>query len=297
VCGRTICLFSFGFRGCWIFQAFPTQNSAYEQNQIQFTVDDNVPAPTLCLSFCQGTAADAVISPDSKIPFPVDKVLFAVGSRLAQLHKIPVVTEAQLGTYKDGGACAVIDHISDKIKTTIASSPHTCDHPFHAFYTTQLNELKLSMEAASESDLMPWGVIHGDPFLDNCLATMDTGTVEATWVDFEDVTVGPLLFDFACCIIGSCFRPSPDNTLDLNRLAALSKGYFSTRTLTPREMELLIPFLKLTLLTSCTWRFVNFNIHHREISDCRDSYVEFQQRIISLLNPELIAKITTCLTS
>lgn len=39
--------------------------------------------------------------------------------------------------------------------------------------------------------------------------------------DFEDVTVGPLIFDFACMVIGSCFRQSPENSWDPGRFEVI----------------------------------------------------------------------------
>ena len=41
---------------------------------------------------------------------------------------------------------------------------------------------------------LPVGFLHGDPFLDNILVDPQSGAV-AGFVDLEDVTVGPCLFD------------------------------------------------------------------------------------------------------
>ena len=56
----------------------------------------------------------------------------------------------------------------------------------------------------------------GDPFLDNVLVHADSGEFSA-WVDWEDASTGPALFDLACCAVGSCFRDT-DNSLDMDRL-------------------------------------------------------------------------------
>ena len=40
---------------------------------------------------------------------------------------------------------------------------------------------------------VPRGLLHGDPFLDNLLAK-ESGEVVG-WVDWEDVAIGPLMFD------------------------------------------------------------------------------------------------------
>jgi aminoglycoside phosphotransferase (APT) family kinase protein len=67
---------------------------------------------------------------------------------------------------------------------------------------------------------VPRGLLHGDPFLDNLLAK-DDGEVVG-WVDWEDVAIGPLMFDVGCAIIGCCYRSmeGEDNLLDTSRLTA-----------------------------------------------------------------------------
>ena len=44
------------------------------------------------------------------------------------------------------------------------------------------------------------------------------------FVDLEDACVGPLIFDLAVAVIGSCYR-SEDNAFDLELFAALMEGY------------------------------------------------------------------------
>ena len=92
------------------------------------------------------------------------------------------------------------------------------------------------------------------------------------WVDWEDASTGPLLFDLACMCIGCCFR-SEDNALDLDRLRAILEGYSSKRAITPSEVRRFIPFMRLTLLCNCEWRFRNFNIDHPEMEDNKDRCV------------------------
>lgn len=42
---------------------------------------------------------------------------------------------------------------------------------------------------------------------------------------------------------------------------------------------------------------MNFNIDHREIADCRDTYVELQQRIVALEDPATVAKVDAMVRS
>jgi Ser/Thr protein kinase RdoA (MazF antagonist) len=157
-------------------------------------------------------------------------------------------------------------------------------HAFVALHAAALPELLASMAAPD----LPRGVLHGDPFLDNMLASEDGRDVYlvrrsptihmqprqpevsvraqakrlARQVDWEDVCVGPLIFDVACAIIGCCYRSQEgeDNGLDFSRLRPLLAAYHRARPLAAAELRLLLPFMRLTLLCNATWRFRNFNV-------------------------------------
>ena len=154
---------------------------------------------------------------------------------------------------------------------------------------------------------IPMGVIHGDPFLDNMLVvpgpTPQSPLSAAYWIDFEDTCEGPLLFDVACAIIGSCFVVKEEEEgeeegtgtgeqtkrspfLDLSRTRAFLRGYTRERRLTEAEVRLFLPFLRIALLCNCTWRFINFHIDHREIESARNSYLELHDRIEYLMKED-----------
>ena len=42
------------------------------------------------------------------------------------------------------------------------------------------------------------------------------------------------------------------------------------------ERRHFVAFMKLSMLCNCAWRFKQFNIDHREISECRDAHRELQ---------------------
>jgi len=63
---------------------------------------------------------------------------------------------------------------------------------------------------------LPSGVLHGDPYPDNLLHSMATGI--STFVDWEDVGRGPLVFDVASAAVGACFLH--DSVVDSVRLAS-----------------------------------------------------------------------------
>ena len=57
-----------------------------------------------------------------------------------------------------------------------------------------------------------------------------------------------------CCIIGCCYRSmeGEDNALDIPRLRALLSAYCAQRHLTAAERELVVPFMRLTLLCNAS---------------------------------------------
>jgi Ser/Thr protein kinase RdoA (MazF antagonist) len=232
--------------------------------------------PVCLLSWVDGMAADKVLSA-GKVPASI--VLHAVGAGLGRLHSVPPPAgagAASIRVVESNGACDVRRHLSDELAKAFETSAVVRGHPFLPFYTAQLENLK----AAWTSPGLPRGVLHGDPFLDNIMLDPESGGLEG-FVDMEDVCIGPLLFDIACCASACCFR-ADDNALDMRRMRHLLGGYASERPLGLSERKVFVAFMKLTMLCNCTWRFKNFNIDHRELESCRDAHVELQERIEAL---------------
>ena len=165
-------------------------------------------------------------------------------------------------------------------------------HPFTTLHAEQVPALAAAMQVD-----VPRGLIHGDPFLDNLLAK-DSGEVVG-WVDWEDVAVGPLMFDVGCSLIGCCYRSAEgeDNQLDLDRLKWFLNGYISVRPLSAEEKAVVVPFMRLTLLCNATWRFRNFNIMHPEVEEAKDAYKELADRIVALKDEALVLQIETIVAS
>ena len=159
----------------------------------------------------------------------------------------------------------------------MAASEHTRAHAFFTeFYPPRLDTLVKAME---NNDL-PTGILHGDPFLDNALVNPQTGRFSG-FVDFEDATTGPLLFDVACAVIGTCFRD--DNKFDIDRFKSFREAT-PLAALICHGMRLFVQFCCLTLLCNCTWRFINFQIDHRRsstveigIENCRSASLHWKQ--------------------
>lgn len=78
-------------------------------------------------------------------------------------------------------------------------------------------------------------------------------------------------------------------------LRADAAAYNTERPLSPVERDLVVPFMRLTLLCNATWRFRNFNVVLADREDiqqeAKDSYKELADRIVALKQPKLVADI------
>jgi Ser/Thr protein kinase RdoA (MazF antagonist) len=244
-------------------------------SKFQFaTLDPDTGDPCLALTFLEGRAADAVLESGA---VREDVLFMEFGRALAKMHSVKL-GDAELRHFSKGGACDVQKHIDGTLYDRMKASTHTRKHPFFTdFYGDRLAALRNAMARSNE---LPQGVLHGDPFLDNALVDPSNGSFSG-FVDFEDATTGPLLFDVACCVIGTCF-PEGSSAFDVTRFGHLMRGYCSVRRLSQLEVTLFASFARLTLLCNCSWRFINFFVDHREVVDCRDRYLELHDRILTL---------------
>ena len=189
---------------------------ASECDEFQYaSIDPDTGDPCIALTFVEGRAADAVIE-SGEVSERV--ILEQFGRALAEMHAVKI-QGANLRHFSTGGACDVQKHIDGTLRAKMAASEHTRAHAFFTeFYPPRLDTLVKAME---NNDL-PTGILHGDPFLDNALVNPQTGRFSG-FVDFEDATTGPLLFDVACAVIGTCFRD--DHKFDIDRFKSFLRGY------------------------------------------------------------------------
>ena len=273
--------------------------------------------PAFLLTHVIGRPADRVMR---ESPAFAVAVMRGIGDGLGRMHFLTeindgaekVVAEHGLRWYvKDGGCCDVQDQLDGKILAKIASSETVKHHAFVPFYEKELAALREEMTLAQDGTL-GLGITHGDPFADNVLVDPGTGEL-AAFIDIEDVCVGPLLFDLACCAIGCCFKEGDatnnsgvggesgarcrPQVLDFDLLAALLEGYSSGRALARVEREHFVPYMRLTLLCNCCWRFVKFNVVDAAAAsddvpeEAKDAYLELQRRIEYLHDPDVVRKV------
>lgn len=255
--------------------------------------------PAFLLTFVEGKQADQVMREQ---PLLATNVMRGIGGGLARMHAAASMSgdkaqEIGLRWYeKDGGCCDVQDQVKGAVLASIDQCKAVQDHDFVPFYKKELTLLQAEMHLAQAMEM---GITHGDPFADNVLVNSESGEL-AAFIDIEDVCVGPLLFDLACCVIGCCFSESSDQStkqvLDMQLFEALLDGYCRDRKLPLVEREHFVPFMRLTLLCNCCWRFVKFNVksERKDVpEEARNSYLELQRRIEYLHDHDEVIRINS----
>ena len=264
--------------------------------------------PAFLLNYVEGEQADKVMRDNPKLA-PV--VMRGIGGGLGRMHSKSVGLDKEktkslgLRWYEtDGGCCDVEDQVQDKVLNKIMADPDAKKHEFVAFYKRELDDLKKEMQLVKDGSLA-LGITHGDPFSDNILCHPESGKLSA-FIDIEDVCVGPLLFDLACCAIGCVFKKSDEGdgdghlgniypqVVDFTLLQALLDGYCADRKLPTLEAEHFVAYMRLTLLCNCCWRFVKFNIVEKDngVPDqAKNSYRELMRRIEYLRESEIESKV------
>jgi Ser/Thr protein kinase RdoA (MazF antagonist) len=259
--------------------------------------------PSFLLTYVEGQQADKVMrdSPDL-----ASVVMRGIGGGLGKMHAsssgidMGKAQQLRLRWYEtDGGCCDVQEQYTNKILEKIMADSDAREHEFVSFYQKELADLKREIQLVKDGKL-GIGITHGDPFADNVMSNPDTGELVA-FIDMEDVCVGPLLFDLACCAIGCCFKEGEEKddltgkfkqVLDFDLLSALLEGYCGVRKLPILEVEHLVAYMRLTLLCNTSWRFVKFNIMQKEVpEEAKNSYYELQERIKHLHKEAVEAQI------
>ena len=291
-----------GYKDC----IWPVEKKTESEEKYKFvSLKEPNGEPAFVLTFASGKQADKVIREHPNLAATVMK---GIGGGLSRMHLAASgisnekeATELGLRWYQtSGGCCDVQDHVDGKVMAKIQSCPAPeRKSSFLSFYQPELKALVEEMALATEGKLLH-GITHGDPFADNVLVNENNGALSA-FIDIEDVCVGPLLFDLACCAIGCCFQEAREGSkhpqmINFDLFHSLLLGYCEDRMLSDLEKGHLVPFMKLALLCNCSWRFVKFNVPSvNGLSDIPEeaklSYLELQHRIEYLNDEEVITEL------
>ena len=303
MCRTAAHLGAVGYRDCCLPIPKMKQKRGPNEPYVYVSKQETNGIPSFLLTYMEGQQADKIMR---ERPDLASTVMRGIGGGLGRMHASSSgmdIEKAQalgLRWYEtDGGCTDVQDQYKDKILQKILADPDASKHEFVSFYEEELKDLKKEMQLVKDGKF-DMGINHGDPFADNVMSNPENGELVA-FIDMEDVCVGPLLFDLACCAIGSCFKNSHDDdefgckykqVLDFDLLSAFLDGYCAARKLPSLEVEHFVAYMRLTLLCNSSWRFVKFNIVQKDVPDeARNSYFELQERIKYLREEKVEAKI------
>jgi len=236
------------------FLAFPT-NYPHVAGDGRLLVESDGRRAML-LDFIEGGTSGSTLLSEGEDRAP--PMLTQLGEVLARLHEVTWPSEHKLRDVRSGyPVCNMGDLLKgDELKVLEADS-RFAEHPVVAYAgecTPWLREL-------FERDV-PWGLIHGDGFLDNTLYAdrPDEGgdCRLLALIDWEDSCVGPLILDLAVSASACCFTAS--NELLADRLAALLRAYCGRRPLAVAEVASLGDFMAAGALACAFYRFGEFNV-------------------------------------
>jgi len=203
----------------------------------------------ILMNYISDSIAGDVAVEEKGIPRKI--VLGAMGKVLAQLHSVKIHAEYEIPSYKSGGAVDLFQHERGDFVEKIRKLGNA---EFSKFYEQELIE-SFSILSSNEHSL-PQGILHGDPFIDNIMIS-DTPTSELTGlVDFEDACRGPVIFDLASTIAGSCFLT--DSEIDWESVSVFFTEYQSIRPLTPTETSSIYLFIRVAIMCNCAFRFMMY---------------------------------------
>lgn len=177
---------------------------------------------------------------------------------LARLHQVKWPRERELRDVRSGfPVCNTGDLLAGEALEKLEAEPRFAAHAVVALARESLEWLR---ELYARD--LPWGLIHGDGFLDNVMyQPPQEGGRECklrALLDWEDSCVGPLVLDLAVAASACCFTAS--NELLATRLAVLLKAYHGERPLSALERQSLPDFMAAGALACAFYRFCEFNV-------------------------------------
>jgi Ser/Thr protein kinase RdoA (MazF antagonist) len=203
-------------------------------------------------------------------------VLEGMGRILGQIHSVVVPAEKTLVSYTQGGAVELFRHTQEEFVRDIRSRGNS---EFTILYEEELALFR-------DIEILPCGIIHGDPFMDNFLLDRDSLSVVGV-VDFEDACVGPLIFDIGSAIAGSCFASTQEGRYELDwpSVEALMRGYGKHRRLTEIESQNIVRWIRIALLLNCAFRFLMYFGR----SENSDAYRDLYEKLV-YMRTDVVAK-------
>ncbi len=174
-------------------------------------------------------------------PFPSPQINRVIGEQLTRLHAIPHDALPKKSSWMD----------NEYLPATVALIQQHLPLEESRKITDAYDSLR-----HFDPTPLPQSIIHGDLVPSNCLF-VDT-TLSAI-IDWEEVTVGASLLDFAFCLLNFCF---PQNTFQPHLYQSLLDGYTQVRSFSQDELDLLETAVKYVGLTGSAYFLLQFGLYH-----------------------------------
>eukprot|EP00928_Gymnodinium_smaydae_P080156 TRINITY_DN63924_c0_g1_i1.p1 TRINITY_DN63924_c0_g1~~TRINITY_DN63924_c0_g1_i1.p1 ORF type:complete len:369 (-),score=102.84 TRINITY_DN63924_c0_g1_i1:41-1105(-) len=221
-------------------------------------------ARAVCHRWVEGVTANKLL------PNEEDAMLRHLGSILATLHNAPQPTGLQLLTADSDAYVAGFMHAPegstwDQCVREVLDAAGDASHPLTVFLAPRQS----AVHEALAGEGLPRGLLHGDPFLDNLMV----GPAGATMIDWDEVCVGPFMYDLASAVVGGCFDEA--GVLRAPRLRALLQAYQVVRPLSAAEAGALPQLLCANAAMVAWYRWRAFHIEVKDAPEtAKESYKE-----------------------
>jgi homoserine kinase type II len=180
-------------------------------------------------------------------------LLVKLGSNLSKLHTIKVP-----------------DYLPNTVGYGIQQFEEFQYNPADANFNMWLQKSKKYIQKHINADL-PKALIHSDIFYNNIIISHDGS--QATIMDFEEACHYYRIFDIGMMIVGTCRK---ENSIDLNKVTALLKGYQEKIKLLDIENKALQAFIVYAAAATGFWRYQNFR-YVNVIPEMQNHYLEMKE--------------------
>eukprot|EP00933_Yihiella_yeosuensis_P029664 TRINITY_DN23297_c1_g1_i1.p1 TRINITY_DN23297_c1_g1~~TRINITY_DN23297_c1_g1_i1.p1 ORF type:complete len:363 (+),score=73.56 TRINITY_DN23297_c1_g1_i1:51-1139(+) len=209
---------------------------------------------------CGKPGSDVLAADEGKAP----RLLEELSATLAGLHKVIWPEDRPVRDIRAGyPMCNTGDLLRGEELKEMQANEKVKDHPFVALVSSRLDWLRALYDRE-----VPWGLIHGDAYLDNTMyEDGPPGSGECrllALIDWEDSCVAPLTLDLAVCASAACFTAS--NELMKTRLVVLLREYLKHRTLSKIERESFVDYMAAGALACAFYRFGEFHVRQPDSS-------------------------------
>ncbi|MEW6486847.1 MAG: homoserine kinase [Thermodesulfobacteriota bacterium] len=184
------------------------------------------------------------------IPTPSEPHLEALGAALARLHTARADRGFEgAGPHRAAVLVPLARRLAQQVRERDAGLAGLLEDEAH------------HQEGVAEEGL-PWGLLHGDLFLDNVLFDPDRPAVRAL-LDFQMAGIGPWVYDLAVILLDAGWSAG---AIEGDRARALLRGYRAVRPVAGEEFRCLPDYLRRAALRFLCLRLERFVVAARPMA-------------------------------